>query len=70
MTETTTDESRKSVLRDVLAHAEALEADVDRILPWHNGNKEEIRHWMMLKIGMTCLKMEMKSELAEESSGK
>ncbi len=69
-----TDESRKSVLLDVLAHAEALEADVDRMIPWHKDNLEEIRHWMMLKIALVCVKMQMKIDLEaeeeKESSGK
>jgi hypothetical protein len=68
------DESRKSVLRDVLAHAGMLEADIDRMLPLHKDNPEEIKEWMLLKVAMISVKLKVNIDMAEEedkeSSGK
>ena len=61
-----TDESRKSVLLDVLAHAEALEADVDKMMPWQMDDKEEIKSLLLMKITLTCLKMKTQIDLETE----
>ena len=60
------DESRKSVLLDVLAHAKALEADVDRMMPWQMDDAEEFKQLTRLKIALICLKMKTQIDLLEE----